>query len=203
VTKVDLKKELKHLYNPSAKGVSTVEVPPMNFLMIDGKGDPNTSQEYAEALEGLYTVSYAIKFIIKRTEGVDYAVMPLEGLWWTEDMREFSVDDKGSWKWTAMIMQPEWYVSEELFEKTKGEVERKTGSPAIPRMRFEGFREGPSAQTMHLGSFSEEGPTIERIHRHIEERGKKPHGKHHEIYLSDFRRTKPERLRTVIRQPFL
>jgi hypothetical protein len=98
VAKVDLKKELKHLYNPSAKGVSTVEVPPMNFLMIDGKGDPNTSQEYAEALEGLYTVSYAIKFIIKRTEGVDYAVMPLEGLWWTKDMREFSVDDKGSWR---------------------------------------------------------------------------------------------------------
>ena len=203
VTKVDLKKELKHLSVPSAKDVSEVEVPPMKFLMIDGKGDPNTSQEYAEALEALYAVSYAIKFAVKRTEGVDYAVMPLEGLWWTDEMREFSVEDKGSWKWTAMIMQPERYVSKGLFEELRSDVERKKGLPAVARMRFAGFREGLSAQVMHLGPFSEEGPTIERIHCHIEERGGLRRGKHHEIYLSDFRRTKPERLKTVIRQPFV
>jgi hypothetical protein len=203
VTKVDLKKELKHLYGPSAKGVSQVDVPLMNFLMIDGKGDPNTSQEYAEALEALHSVSYAIKFTVKRTEGVDYAVMPLEGLWWTDEMREFSVEDKGQWKWTAIIMQPERYVSKGLFEELRSDVERKKGLPAAARMRFEGFREGLSAQVMHLGPFSEEGPTIERIHWHIEERGGLRRGQHHEIYLSDFRRTKPERLKTIIRQPFV
>jgi hypothetical protein len=203
VRKVDLKKKLKHLYNPSTKEVSEVDVPSMNFLVIDGKGDPNTSQEYAETLEALYTVSYAIKFKIKRTEGVDYTVMPLEGLWWTDEMSEFSVGDKGSWKWTAMIMQPDGYVSENLYEEAKSEVERKKRLPAAPRMRFESLHERLCAQIMHLGPFSEEGPTVERIHHFIEERGGKPNGKHHEIYLSDFRRTRPERLRTVIRQPFV
>lgn len=202
--KVDLKKELKHLYNPSAREVSVVDVPQMYFLMIDGQGDPNTSDEYAEALEALYTVSYAIKFRVKRTErGVDYAVMPLEGLWWIDDMTEFSVEDKRSWKWTAMIVQPEEYVTEGLVDDAKTEADRKKDLPAIPRMRFEAFGEGLSAQIMYRGPFSEEGPTIEKIHRCIEERGGEPAGKHHEIYLSDFRRTKPERLRTVIRQPYV
>jgi hypothetical protein len=201
VTKVDLKKELKQLYGPSAKEVSVVDVPPINFAMIDGQGDPNTSPEYAEALEALYAVSYAIKFKVKRSEGIDYGVMPLEGLWWTDDMREFSVEDKGAWKWTAMILQPEEYVTEELFEEAKGEVEKKKDLPAIPRMRFETIREGLSAQIMHLGPISEEGPTIKRIHSSIEKLGGEPRGKHHEIYLSDFRRTNPEKLRTVIRQP--
>jgi len=204
VRKVDLKKELKHLYNPSAKEVSVVDIPSMNFLMVDGKGDPNNAPEYADALEALYTVSYAIKFKIKKThDAVDYVVMPLEGLWWTDDMREFSIEDKDAWKWTAMIMQPEEYVSKELFEEVKIEVERKKGLSAIPKMRFEAFREGLSVQIMHHGPFSEEGPIIEKVHRSIEERGGKPNGKHHEIYLSDLRRTKPERLKTVIRQPFV
>jgi hypothetical protein len=120
----------------------------------------------------------------------------------TVDMREFSVEDKGAWEGTAMIMQPEGYATEALFEEAKAEVERKKGLPAVPRMRFETFREGISAQVMHLGPFSEEGPTVERIHRLIEERGGVPRGKHHEVYLSDFRRTKSERLKTVVRQPF-
>ena len=202
VTKVDLKKKLKRLYGPSAREVSVVDVPRMNFLMIEGQGDPNTSEEYADALEALYAVSFAIKFRVKRSEDIDYGVMPLEGLWWTDDMREFSVEDKGAWKWTAMIMQPEEYVSQELLEETKSAVEKKKRLAVIPRLRFEAFREGLSAQIMHLGPFSAEGPTIERMHRAIEELGGKPRGKHHEIYLSDFRRTKPERLKTVIRQPF-
>ena len=202
MTKVDLKKKLKRLYGPSAREVSVVDVPRMNFLMIEGQGDPNTSEEYADALEALYAVSYAIKFRVKRSEGIDYGVMPLEGLWWTDDMRAFSVEDKGAWKWTAMIMQPEEHVSRELLEETKSEVEAKKGLSAISRMRFEAFREGLSAQIMHLGPFSAEGLTIERMHRAIEELGGVPRGKHHEIYLSDFRRTKPERLKTVIRQPF-
>jgi len=203
MTKVDLKKELKHLYGPSTKEVSVVDVPPMNYLMIDGEGNPNTSRDYADAIEALYAVSYTIKFKIKKMEGgVDYAVMPLEAQWWTDDMRDFNVEDKDAWKWTAMIMQPEEYVPQELFASSKSEVEKKKGLPAIPRMRFEPFGEGLSAQIMHLGPFSEEGPAIERIHRCIEERGGELRGKHHEVYLSDFRRTKPENLKTVIRQPF-
>ena len=204
MTKVDLRKQLKYLYNPSAKEVSVVDVPPIHFLMVDGKGDPNTSREYAEALEALYAVPYAIKFMINGSQsGVGYAVMPLGVLWWTDDMRNFNVEDKDAWKWTAIIMQPEEYVAEELFEEAKSEVEKKKGLPAVSRMQFEPFREGTSVKIMHLGPFSEEGPTIERIHRSIEERGGNPNGKHHEIYLSDFRRTKLQRLRTIIRQPFV
>jgi hypothetical protein len=203
VTKVDPKKDLKHLYGPSTREVSVVDVPLMNFLMIDGEGDANISRDYADAIEALYAVSYTIKFKIKKSEGsVDYAVMPLEGLWWTDDMSNFSVEDKDAWKWTMMIMQPEEYVPQELIAPSKSEVEKKKVLPAIPRMRFEGFREGLAAQIMHWGPFSEEGPAIERIHRRIEERGGELRGKHHEIYLSDLRRTKPERLKTVIRQPF-
>jgi hypothetical protein len=199
VSKVDFKNELRHLYGPSAEEVSVVDVPPMNFLMIDGQGDPNTSQEYAAALE----VLYAIKFKVRNASGVDYGVMPLEGLWRTDDMSEFSVEDKGTWEWTAMIMQPKEYVTEALFEEAKAEVGKKKDLPALPGVCFESFREGLSAQVMHLGPFSEEGPTIERIHRHIEDRGGVRRGKHHEVYLSrDFRRAKAEWLRTVIRQPF-
>jgi hypothetical protein len=203
VTKVDLKKELKHLYGPSAREVSVVDVPRMNYLMIDGEGDPNTSRDYADAIEALYAVSYAIKFKIKKSEGnVDYAVMPLEGLWWTDDMSNFSVEEKDAWKWTAMIMQPEEYVPRELVAPSKSEVQSRKSLPAIQRMRFEAFREGLSAQIMHFGPFSEEGPAIERIHRCIVERGGELRGEHHEIYLSDLRRTKPVRLKTIIRQPF-
>jgi hypothetical protein len=203
VTKVDLKKELKHLYGPSAREVSVVDVPRMNYLMIDGEGDPNTSRDYADAIEALYAVSYAIKFKIKKSEGnVDYAVMPLEGLWWTDDMSNFSVEEKDAWKWTAMIMQPEEYVPRELVAPSKSEVQSRKSLPAIQRMRFEAFREGLSAQIMHFGPFSEEGPAIVRIHRCIVERGGELRGEHHEIYLSDLRRTKPERLKTIIRQPF-
>lgn len=201
--KVDSKKRLKHLYNPSAKEVVEVNVPQMNFLMIDGEGNPNTSQEYRDALETLYAVSYALKFEIKKSEAaVDYAVMPLEGLWWADDMSRFGTSDKDAWIWTAMIMQPE-YVTEGLVEETKGRVEKKKGPlPALPKMRFEPFSEGLAAQIMHVGPYTAEAPTIQKIHRFIEEQGHKLRGKHHEIYLGDPRRTAPERLRTVIRQPF-
>ncbi len=201
--KVDLRKEFKHLYNPSAKEVSIVDVPPMNLLMLDGEGDPNTSEWYKQAVEALYSVSYAIKFMVKRGElGVDYAVMPLEGLWWADDMKEFSVSDKEAWKWTMMIMQPEQYVSERLFEQARQSTVKKTDLPALASIRFETFRENRAAQILHVGPFAEEGPNIQMIHRSIEEQGHELRGKHHEIYLSDPRRTAPERLKTVIRQPF-
>jgi len=203
--KVDLRKELRHLYNPSAKEVSVVDVPEMSFLMVDGEGNPNTSEWYGQAVEALYAVSYALKFMMKKRDaGVDYAVMPLEGLWWADDMSRFSTSDKDAWKWTMMIMQPEpEFVTVEQVEEAKGQTEKKKGSlTALASMRFEAFQEGRAAQILHVGPFADEGPNIEKIHRFIEELGHERTGKHHEIYLSDPRRTAPERLKTVIRQPF-
>jgi len=200
LTKVDLKRELRHLYGPSYRSPVIVDVPEMNFLMVDGKGDPNTSQEYKDAVEALYAVSYALKFMVKRREGVDYIVMPLEGLWWTDDMTKFSVEDKDAWKWTSMIMQP-GHVTEDLVPEAFEQVEKKRNPPALSKMRFEGFHEGLSAQIMHIGPFSAEGPTIKRLHGFIEENGYELRGKHHEIYLSDPRRAKPEKMKTIVRQP--
>ena len=123
--KIDLKKELKHLYQLSAKEVVQVDVPTMNFLMIDGEGNPNTSQAYADAVEALFTVSYAIKFMVKKgPSAVDYGVMPLEGLWWADDMSKFTAQDKANWKWTIMIMPPR-YVTRELFDRAIGDVKKK------------------------------------------------------------------------------
>jgi hypothetical protein len=202
--KLDLRKKLKQLYAPSAKEVVEVEVPEMRFLMIDGEGDPNTSAAYGEAVAALYAVSYALKFAVKEEVGVDYGVVPLEGLYRT-DGRQGSFEemqkDKNAWKWTLMIMQPEW-VDGERYERALASVERKKDLPGLRRIRFEALREGRAAQVMHVGPFSEEGPTVERVDRFIKERGGRMRGRHHEIYLSDPRRTAPERLKTVIRHPF-
>jgi hypothetical protein len=201
--KIDFKKELKHLYKPSAKKVDLVDVPPMNFLMIDGRGNPNTSPEYQEAVEALFAVAYALKFSIKKGPlKIDYGVMPLEGLWWVEDMRDFDVNNKENWSWTMMIMQPE-YVTPELIQNTLEAVRKKKNPKALDKIRFESFGEGKAAQTLHIGPFTEEGPTIQRIHDHIVNNGYQLSGKHHEIYLSDIRRASPEKWKTIIRQPYL
>ncbi|MCF7929150.1 MAG: GyrI-like domain-containing protein [Spirochaetales bacterium] len=200
--KIDYKKELKHLYRPSVKKAGIVEVPPMNFLMIDGAGDPNSSQAFQEAVNALFSLSYTVKFMIKQGEQqLDYGVLPLEGLWWTDDMGTFSVKDKSSWKWTLMIMQPE-PVNEEIIQKGREKVREKKNPSALPKVRFESFAEGRAAQIMHLGPFSDEGPTVERLHASIDSQGGKLCGRHHEIYLSDIRRAAPKNLKTVIRQPF-
>jgi hypothetical protein len=202
MTKIDYKKELKEFYNPSAKGVTTVSIPPFNFLMIDGKGDPNTSVAYKEAIEALYAVSYTLKFKIKRRrEAIDYGVMPLESLWWSDDKEAFDVKNKDNWKWTAMIMQPP-LVTTEFVEVAMLEVQQKKDLPALSKMRFESFAEGESAQIMHIGPFSEEGPNIKKVHDFIKTNGHTLRGKHHEIYLSDIRRATPEKWKTIIRQPF-
>jgi hypothetical protein len=196
--KIDLKKELKTLYNPSAKEVSFVEVPDMNFIMIDGEGAPS-SQQYMDAVQTLYPVAYALKFIIKKGRGVDYGVMPLEGLWWMDDMSQFSVERKDEWKWTAMIMQPK-YVTEADYKAALEQVKKKN-LPAISKVRFEVYREGKAAQIMHIGPFSTEGPNVQKIHEAIKAEGHQLSGKHHEIYLGDPRKTAPEKLKTVLRQP--
>ena len=198
--KIDLKKELKDLYNPSAKEVAIVDVPKMNFLMIDGSGDPNISQEYKDAAEALFSLSYTLKFMVKKTEEVDYAVMPLEGLWWVDDMSKFSVKNKDEWKWRSMIMQPE-QVTEDSVAKAIEELKKKKRLPALAKIRFEGFHEGKSAQIMYIGPFSDEGPTIQNIHEFIRKKEGTLEGKHHEIYLGDPRRVAPEKMKTIIRQP--
>jgi hypothetical protein len=200
--KVDFRKQLRHLYHPSANKVVVVDIPDIQFLMVDGTGNPNTSQEYQEAVEALYATAYALKFLLKKEQEVDYVVMPLEGLWWVPDMREFSVEHKEAWLWTMMIAQPQ-EVTAALFERACAQVQRKKLSPALAKLRLERFREGVAAQIMHLGSFAAEGPTIARLHAFIREQGYAFDGteqKHHEIYLSDPRRVAPEKMRTVIRQ---
>ena len=199
--KIDYKKELKSIYKPSSKKVEIVDVPKMNFLMLDGEGDPNTSQAYQDAIGVLYPLSYTLKFMIKRgVTGVDYGVMPLEGLWWADDMSAFSVDHKEDWKWTLMIMQPQ-LVTEEMVLEAIENVKVKKNPVSLPLVRFESFDEGKAAQIMHIGPFSEEGPAVEKVHSFIEQNGGQLTGKHHEIYLSDIRRAAPEKWKTVIRQP--
>ena len=199
--KIDFKKELKYLYRPSAKKVETVAVPRMNFLMVDGEGDPNTSQAYQDAIGVLYPLSYTLKFMIKRGEiGIDYGVLPLEGLWWADDMSSFSVENKDAWKWTLMIMQPE-LVTKKMVQEAIENVKAKKNPTSLPRVRFEAFKEGKVAQIMHIGPFSEEGPTVEKVHSFIKKDGSQLIGKHHEIYLSDIRRAAPEKWKTIIRQP--
>lgn len=197
--KIDLKNELKTLYRPSAKAVAEVDVPAFNFLMVDGDGDPNTSQEYKEAVEALYSVSYAIKFALKREKALDYVVMPLEGLWWADDLTSFDRDERASWKWTMMIMQPP-EASKQMVQSAIASVQDKKGLPGLGRIRFERFKEGRCAQTMHIGPFSAEGPTIQRVHDYITNHSAL-RDKHHEIYLSDIRKAAPEKWRTIIRQP--
>jgi hypothetical protein len=199
--KIDFKKELKHLYAASAKNVKAVEVPQMNFLMIDGEGDPNTSQAFQDAVEALFSVSYSLKFMIKKgKQGIDYGVMPLEGLWWADDMSQFSIENKDNWKWTPMIMQPE-YVTGNLVDEAIEQVKKKKSLTALPKIRFEAFSEGKAAQILHIGPFSEEGPTIQKVHDFIRGMKYKLFEKHHEIYLSDIRKAALEKLKTIIRQP--
>lgn len=197
--KIDLKKKFKELYNPSAKNVTLVDVPKMNFLMVDGKGDPNTAQDYKDAVEVLFSVSYTLKFLIKKTEKIDFAVMPLEGLWWADDMSKFAAD-KSKWKWTAMIMQPKQVTKDHLAIAIV-ELKKKKTLPALSKIRFESFHEGHSAQIMYFGPYANEGPTIQKIHEFIKQHNATLTGRHHEIYLSDPRRVAPEKLKTILRQP--
>ena len=200
--KVDFKRTLKHLYRPSAKEFTVVEVPPLQYLMIDGHGDPNTAPAYAEAIEALYAVAYKIKFSSKNELGRDYVVPPLEGLWWAEDMAAFTTArDKTAWSWTMMIMQPQW-ISPDMFQAAVGQVEAKKTLPALPKLRLEAYAEGLSVQILHIGSYDDEGPVLEKMHHQfIPDQGLKMAGKHHEIYLTDARKTPPEKLKTVLRQP--
>ena len=202
MSKIDFKVELKHLYRPSAKAFTVVEVPPLHFLMVDGHGDPNAAQEYQDALDALYAVAYKLKFMSKREMDKDYVVPPLEGLWWAEDMETFANQrDKSTWDWTMMIMQPEW-IAPEMVADVVDLVGKQKKLPALPKLRLEMYHEGLAAQILHIGSYDDEGPVLHRMHAEfIPQNGYEMQGKHHEIYLSDPRRVAPEKLRTVLRQP--
>ncbi len=200
MNKIDYKKEFKQFYSPSTSRVVTVDLPTFQFLMVDGQGDPNTSKEYAAAIETLFSLSYTLKFMLKKSGEIEYGVMPLEGLWWIDDMERFAKADKSEWKWTAMIMQPPC-VTRDAVTAATAEVAKKKNPSALGLARFESFAEGTCAQILHVGPFSEEGPTIERVHAFIAAAGRERRGKHHEIYLSDIRRADPSKWRTVVRQP--
>ena len=198
--KLDLKREFPELYKTSAKHVVEVTVPGFWYLMIDGAGDPNTAPEYAQAVEALFSVSYTAKFALKKSAAaIDYAVMPLEGLWWADDWSVFLSNDRARWRWTMMILQPD-FLPHELLRESIERVRQKKALPALERLRLERFEEGLCAQILHVGPFTEEGPTIEKLHRHIDANAARA-GKHHEIYLSDVRRAAPSKWKTIIRQP--
>lgn len=199
--KIDYKKEFKQFYSPPASRVVAVDLPAFQFLMVDGQGDPNSSKAYADAIETLFSLSYTLKFMMKKGSAeIDYGVMPLESLWWVDDMARFAEADKSEWKWTAMIMQPS-VITREAVAAAMADVEKKKNPAALHLARLESFAEGSCAQILHVGPFSEEGPTIERVHAFIAASGRTRRGRHHEIYLSDIRRADPAKWRTIVRQP--
>jgi len=204
MNKIDYKKDLKEYYQAKLNKIVTVDVPKMNFIMIDGHGDPNTSQDYIDAIQTLYPIAYGIKFYCKKELETDFGVMPLEGLWWAEDINNFDVNDKNIWLWTAMIMQPD-FVDKTIFNKVIEQTRSKKSLPLIDKIRLESYDEGRSAQTMHVGPYAQEGETIQAVHTFIKKQGGKldsTNKHHHEIYLSDPRRTDASKLKTIIRQPY-
>lgn len=208
--KLDLKKELKHLYLPSAKIIEVVDVPAMNFLMVDGAIEPGqtpgTSPRFAEDMQALYGAAYTLKFSAKlrKENPMDYPVMALEGLWWIEE-GTFDIQKPGNWKYRVMIMQPD-LVTPEMFADALAQLRKKKGDqPGFARLRLERFREGLCVQTLHIGPYATEPATVERMQAFMQENGLQDlvglGGKHHEIYMGDPRRSDPSKLKTVLRHP--
>lgn len=209
---LDLKKQYKHLYQPSAKKIEMIQVPRLQFAMVDGyieKGSvPGKSPSFAEATQALYSLSYTLKFTLKKrkTNAIDYPVMALEGLWWVEDGK-FEIFRKDNWFFTLMILQPD-VIKPQVFEEAREQVRRKKGdSEMLSKVRLAHFEEGPCVQVMHIGPYATEPATIDRMHEFMAENGLKdnvgPNGKHHEIYMSDPRRVAPEKMKTVLRHPVI
>ena len=166
MAKIDYRKEFGDWYTASTSKPKLVMLPVLNYLMIDGKGDPNTALEYQQAVEAIYPVAYGIKFKIKRESGTDFGVLPLEGLWWVPDMNLFSTDSKDDWLWTSMILQPP-IVNKEIFNEVLEDVRKKKDLPALEKIRFESYQEGKTAQIMHLGPYADEASTIQKLHDFI------------------------------------
>lgn len=198
--KIDFKKELPS-YQAKHNNFTLMELPVMQYLMIDGHGDPNTSEDFAEAVATLYSLAYKLKFMSKKELQKDYTVTPLEGLWWADDMNTFTTTlDKSVWDWTLMIMVPDW-ISPKMFKSAIEQVKSKPGTDTS-KARLERLQEGLCVQTLHIGSYNDEGPILKELHDHfIPGNNLLMNGKHHEIYLSDFRKVPPDKLKTILRQP--
>ena len=197
----DVKRARRELYAPRPGAVQLVDVPEMRFLVVDGRGDPNTAPAYREAVEALFTASYAVRAAAKGALGRVYTVAPLEGLWSAEDLAAFRTRDKGAWQWSMMIVQPDW-IPAELVDDALASARRTKRRPALDLVRFEPYAEGRSAQFLHVGPYDDEGPALRRLHEEfLPAHGLAPGGRHHEVYLSDPRRTEPAKLRTILRQP--
>lgn len=201
MTKYDVKRDLSHLYAPKNTDWEIVDVPPQQFVSITGAGDPNTSDEYANAVAALYAVAYTIKFTSKNVLERDFVVGPLEGLWWADDYTVFTTREKSAWKWQLLINQPAW-ITPEMIEDTTAAAMAKKNNPAIGDVRRQTLSESTCAQVLHIGPYDAEAPTLAKLHdgwltKHKYELS----GLHHEIYLSDPRRTEPAKLKTVLRQP--
>ena len=190
-------------YRARAGEFRLVDVPPLQYLMVDGHGDPNTAPEYAEALAALYPVAYGLKFASRRELDRDYVVPPLEALWWAEDMAAFTTArQKSQWDWTAMIMTPDWITAPLVAAAVSRAAGKADASPALARLRLETLAEGRCVQTLHVGPYDAEAAVLAELHdRVVPALGLRLRGRHHEIYLSDPRRTAPARLRTILRQP--
>ncbi|MDI9913940.1 GyrI-like domain-containing protein [Rhodococcus sp. IEGM 1379] len=199
--KYDCKKAHKELYTPTTKAFVFVDVPELTYIAVDGHGNPNTSPEYADAVEALYAVAYTLKFTSKKTQGRDFVVAPLEGLWRASDMDAFVGGDKDDWAWTMMIAQPDWITGADI-EQAHATAAGKKNLPALDLLRPVTFTEGRSVQILHIGAYDDEAPTLARLHdEFMPEHGLTFNGDHHEIYLSDARKTVPSKLRTILRQP--
>ena len=198
--KIDFKTKLATLYNAPRRSFATVDVPVMTFVKIDGKGDPNRDPAYKRAVEWLYSLSYAMKFASKKQDR-DYVVRPLEGLWRADDMKAFRTSDKESWRWTMMIGQPDWIDHAKVAQAIAIQRE-KNPSGALDLVRLETLDEGRCVQILHVGSYDDEAPVLRRLHEeYLPQNGLAPNARHHEIYLSDARRTVPAKLKTILRQP--
>ena len=208
--KLDLKRQYRDLYTPSARKISIVKVPRLQFLMIDGRIEageaPGTSLDFQEAMMATYGIAYTMKFTLKLRpkNPVDYPVMALEGLWWVED-GVFDISVKDNWLFTLMVLTPK-VATQRIFEAARDQVRRKRGdTPALKRIRLAEFTEGICMQTTHIGPYATEPATVDRMRAFASESGYEDMvglgGKHHEIYMGDPRKTNPAKLKTVLRHP--
>ncbi len=195
---IDLKKEMKPMFTASAKKVTYVDVPEMNFLMIDGKGDPN-ADEFQQAANAIYSVAYTLKFMLKKgPQQIDYPVMALEGLWGMQHGAAFEMGARDKWEWTLMIMKPK-IITRAMVDEAKALAAKKKDLPNIDKILFKPFHEGYAAQIMHIGPYATELETVKRMDDEVRAAGYTFVGRHHEIYMGDPRRTAPERLKTILR----
>jgi len=203
--KLDLRKQYKHIYLPSAKKVEVVDVPPLQFALIDGEIElgqsPGTSPAFEQAMGALYGITYTLKFMskLRKVNPIDYTVMTLEGLWWVES-GVFDITNPANWRYTVMIMQPD-HISQEMYQEALATLRKKKPNPALDQLRFESFHEGLCIQMMHIGPYADEMATIAKMDAFAKENGYSMHGKHHEIYMGDPRRGDPAKLKTVLRHP--